>query len=35
MIFTNCAKVLVEGVELVNFGPKSMRVTGSDVILFA
>ena len=35
MIFTNCAKVLVEDVELVNFGPKSTRVTGSDVILFA
>jgi autotransporter-associated beta strand protein/parallel beta-helix repeat protein len=35
MIFTNCSKVLVEGVNLVNFGSKVTRVTGSDVILFA
>jgi autotransporter-associated beta strand protein len=35
MIFTNCAKVFVEGVNLVNFGSKATRVTGSDVILFA
>ena len=35
MIFTNCAKVLVEEVNLVNFGSKLPRVTGSDVILFA
>ena len=35
MIFTNCSKVLVEGVNLVNFGSKTTRVTGSDVILFA
>jgi len=35
MIFTNCSKVLVEGVNLVNFGSKATRVTGSDVILFA
>ena len=35
MIFTNCSKVLVEGVNLVNFGSKGTRVTGSDVILFA
>ena len=35
MIFTVCSKVLVEGVNLVNFGSKVTRVTGSDVILFA
>lgn len=35
MIFTICSKVLVEGVNLVNFGSKATRVTGSDVILFA
>jgi len=33
--FTNCSKVLVEDVELVNFGLKTTRVAGSDVILFA
>ncbi|MEY3479362.1 MAG: hypothetical protein RIQ71_137 [Verrucomicrobiota bacterium] len=33
--FTNCAKVLVEDVNLVNFGSKATRVTGSDVVLFA
>lgn len=33
--FTNCSKVLVEDVELMNFGLKTTRVTGSDVILFA
>ena len=35
MAFTNCAKVLVEDVNLVNFGSKATRVTGSDVVLFA
>ena len=35
MSFTNCSKVIVEDVNLLNFGSKSTRVTGSDVILFA
>jgi parallel beta-helix repeat protein/autotransporter-associated beta strand protein len=35
MVFTNCGKVLVEDVNLLNFGSKTTRVANSDVILFA
>lgn len=35
VIFTNCSRVLVENVKLLNFGVKTARVTGSDVVQFA
>jgi autotransporter-associated beta strand protein/parallel beta-helix repeat protein len=35
LLFTNCSRVWIDHVTLRNFGTKSTRVTGSDVIQFA
>jgi len=35
MVFTHCGRILVEDVNLANFGSKATRVENSDVILFA